>query len=33
VRLLVVKRLYGWSYEEVEQFVGGSLVLRQFCRI
>ncbi len=32
-RLLVVKRLYGWSYEELEHFVGGSLVLRQFCRI
>ena len=33
LRLLVVKRLYGWSYEEVEHFVGDSLVLRQFCRI
>ena len=33
VRLLVVKRLYGWSYEEVERFVGDSLVLRQFCRV
>jgi IS5 family transposase len=33
VRLLVVKRLYGWSYEEVVRFVGGSLVLRQFCRV
>ena len=33
VRLLVVKRLYGWSYEELEHFVGDSLVLRQFCRI
>jgi IS5 family transposase len=32
-RLLVVKRLYGWSYEELEHFVGNSLVLRQFCRI
>jgi len=32
VRLLVVKQLYCWSYE-VERFVGGSLVLRQFCRI
>jgi transposase, IS5 family len=32
-RLLVVKRLYGWSYEEVERFVGDSLVLRQFCRV
>ena len=32
-RLLVVKRLYGWSYEELKHFVGNSLVLRQFCRI
>jgi transposase, IS5 family len=33
LRLLVVKRLYGWSYEEVEHFVADSLVLRQFCRV
>src|SRR5687767_7384013 len=33
LRLLVVKRLYGWSYEEVERLVGDSLVLRQFCRV
>src|SRR3712207_2001700 len=33
VRLLVVKRLYGWSYEKLEHFVRDSLVLRQFCRI
>ena len=33
VRLLVVKRLYQWSYEQTEQFVGDSLVLRQFCRL
>jgi hypothetical protein len=33
VRLLVVKRLYGWSYEALEHFVGDNLVLRQFCRI
>jgi IS5 family transposase len=33
LRMLVVKRLYGWSYEETEQFVADSLVLRQFCRI
>ncbi len=33
LRLLVVKRLYDWSYEETEHFVGDSLVLRQFCRI
>jgi IS5 family transposase len=33
LRLLVVKRLYNWSYEDTEHFVGDSLVLRQFCRI
>src|ERR671933_2639441 len=33
LRLLVVKRLYGWSYEEVEHFVADSLGLRQFCRV
>jgi len=33
LRLLVVKRLYGWSYEETEQFVADSLGLRQFCRV
>jgi IS5 family transposase len=31
--LLVVKHLYDWSYEQVEQWVSDSLVLRQFCRI
>jgi transposase, IS5 family len=33
LRLLVLKRLYGWSYEKLERFVGDSLVLRQFCRV
>jgi IS5 family transposase len=33
VRMLVVKHLYAWSYEQVEQFVSDSLVLRQFCRV
>src|SRR5262249_20867492 len=33
LRMLVVKRLYRWSYEEVEYFVADSLVLRQFCRV
>jgi transposase, IS5 family len=34
LRMLVVKRLYRWSYEETEQIVADSLVLlRQFCRI
>jgi len=33
LRLLVVMRLYGWSYERAEYFVNDSLVLRQFCRL
>src|SRR5690349_12223832 len=33
LRLLVVKRPYGWSYEKVERLVSDSLVLRQFCRV
>src|SRR5919206_1067937 len=33
LRILVVKRLYQWSYEDTEHFVGDSLVLRQFCRL
>src|SRR5215208_1031773 len=33
LRLLIVRRLYGWSYAETEQFVGDSLILRQFCRL
>src|SRR5262245_9938342 len=33
LRLLVVRRLYGWSYAQTEHFVGDSLVLRQFCRL
>src|SRR4051794_29840897 len=33
LRLLVVKRLDGWSYAAVQHFVGDSLVLRQFCRV
>src|SRR5215469_1737632 len=33
LRLLVVMRLYGWSYEQAEYFVNDSLLLRQFCRL
>ena len=33
LRLLIIKRLYDWSYEETERFVSDSLVLRQFCRV
>jgi transposase, IS5 family len=33
LRMLVVKRLYGWSYQQTERFVCDSIVLRQFCRL
>src|SRR4051794_41143886 len=33
LRMLVVMRLYRWSYAQVEYFVNDSLVLRQFCRV
>jgi IS5 family transposase len=33
LRMLVVKHLFGWSYEQTEQWVADSLVLRQFCRV
>jgi IS5 family transposase len=33
VRMLIVKRLYHFSYEETERYVSDSLVLRQFCRV
>jgi len=33
LRMLVVKRLYGSSYEETERQVSDSLRLRQFCRV
>ncbi len=33
LRMLVVKHLYGWSYEQTERWVADSLVLRQFCRV
>ncbi len=33
LRLLIVRRLYGWSYAETEQCVGDSLVPRQCCRL
>lgn len=33
LRMLVVKRLYGWSYETTERHVRDSLVLRRFCRV
>ena len=33
MRSLIVKHLYNWSYEQTEQWVADSLVLRQFCRV
>ncbi len=33
LRMLIVKHLYGWSYEQTEYNVSDSLVLRQFCRV
>jgi IS5 family transposase len=33
LRMLIVRRLYAWSYAETERFVGDSLALRQFCRL
>ena len=33
LRMLVLKRLYGWSYEQAERFVNDSIVLRRFCRL
>jgi IS5 family transposase len=33
LRMLVVKRLYGWSYAKTERHVKDSLVLRRFCRV
>jgi transposase, IS5 family len=33
LRMLVVRRLYHFSYQQTEHFVSDSLVLRQFCRL
>src|SRR4030065_341341 len=33
LRMLVVRRLYNYSYEETVRAVSDSLVLRQFCRV
>lgn len=33
LRILTVRRLYNWSYEETEKRVKDSLVLRMFCRV
>lgn len=33
LRMLVIKRLYSYSYADTERHVQDSLVLRQFCRV
>jgi IS5 family transposase len=33
LRMLVVMRLYGWSYAQAAYFINDSLILRQFCRV
>ena len=33
LRMLVVKHLYRWSYEQTETLVADSIILRQFCRV
>jgi len=33
LRMLVVKRLYGYSYAETERHVSDSVSLRRFCRV
>ena len=33
LRMLVLKHLRDWSYDELEREVTGSLVHRRFCRI
>jgi IS5 family transposase len=33
LRMLVVRRLYKWSYADTEHHVKDSLVLRRFCRV
>jgi transposase, IS5 family len=33
IRMMVVKRLYQYSYAETERYVSDSLGLRQFCRV
>lgn len=33
LRMLAVRHLYNWSYQQTERHVADSLVLRQFCRV
>ena len=32
-RMLIVKHLHGWSYQETEEQVDQNLILRWFCRL
>ena len=33
LRMMVIRRLYDWSFEATERNVSDSLILRQFCRV
>jgi len=33
LRMLILKHLYNWSFEQTEQFVNDSISFRQFCRV
>jgi transposase, IS5 family len=33
LRMLVVRRLYDWSFQATKRNVSDSLILRQFCRV
>ena len=33
LRMLILRRLYDWSFEATERNVSDSLILRQFCRV
>jgi transposase, IS5 family len=33
LRMLVLRRLYDWSFEATERNVSDSLILREFCRL
>jgi len=33
LRMLIVKHLHGWSYQETEEQVDQNLILRWFCRL
>src|SRR5512135_1819022 len=33
LRMIILKHLYGWSYEQTEYYVSDGLVLRPFCGV